>query len=293
MRDSLRDTSPARKPIAWPWRDRAGRFSALRLSVLIALVAPGAVLLLLLQAGAMGAEPWKAATREAGTHAIHILLLSLAVTPLRHVADWPKAATFRRMVGVAALGYAALHLVLYTGHLAWDLLAVASEIATRIYLTLGFAVLVGLSVLGWTSTDGWQRRLGPRWKTIHRWVYLLAAAGVLHAFLQSKAGADAAVLMAGFWLWLMGWRLLPGWARAHGPALAGLAVLAALAAAGVEFAWYATATRLPAERILAANLGLDAGVRAAQWVLVAGIGVALLPWLRRITRRPARRVATA
>lgn len=283
MPDSL-PPARARKPIGWPWRDRAGRFSVLRLSLLIGLLTPGAVLLVLLEAGAMGAEPWKAAMREAGAHALHILLLSLAVTPLRHVADWPKAATLRRMVGVAALGYALLHLVLYTGHLAWDLLAVAGEIATRIYLTLGFAVLVGLTVLGWTSTDGWQRRLGARWKAIHRWVYLLAAAGVLHAFLQSKSGADAAVLMAGFWLWLMFWRLLPGRWRGDGVALVALAVFAALGAAAVEFAWYATATRLPAARILAANLGVEAGVRPAQWVLLAGLAVAALPWLRRITR---------
>ena len=297
MPDTLPQGPPpqarARKPIGWPWRDRAGRFSTLRLSVLIGLLTPGAVLLVLLEAGAMGAEPWKTAMREAGAHALHILLLSLAVTPLRHVADWPKAATFRRMVGVAALGYALLHLALYTGHLAWDLLAVAGEIATRIYLTLGFAVLVGLSVLGWTSTDGWQRRLGARWKRIHRWVYLLAAAGVLHAFLQSKSGADAAVLMAGIWLWLMFWRLLPGRWRADGVALVALALLAALGAAAVEFAWYATATRLPAARILAANFGFEAGVRSAQWVLLAGLAVALLPWLRRITRRAARGRAAA
>ncbi|MFM2149671.1 MAG: hypothetical protein RLZZ187_1977 [Pseudomonadota bacterium] len=279
---------PPKRPSPWPWTDRAGRFSALRLSLLIGLLAPGAVLLALLEAGGLGAEPWKQATREAGTHALHILLLSLAATPLRHVADWPTAVTLRRMIGLAALGYALLHLTLFAGHMAWDLLAVAGEIATRIYLTLGFAVLVGLSVLGWTSTDGWQAALGPRWKRLHRWVYPLAAAGVLHAFLQSKSGADAATLLAGCFLWLMGWRLLPGWARAQGLALAGLALAAAVATAVVEFAWYATATRLPAERILAANLGLGAGPRPAQWVLLAGLAVALLPWLRRVTRRRPR-----
>jgi sulfoxide reductase heme-binding subunit YedZ len=86
----------------------------------------------------------------------------------------------------------------------------------------------------------------------------------------------------------MGWRLLPGRWRAHGVALAALAALAALGAAAVEFAWYATATRLPAPRILAANLGFEAGVRPAHWVLVAGLAVALLPWLRRIMRRAPR-----
>lgn len=284
---------PRRGASPWPWTDRGGRFSALRLSLLVGLLAPGAVLLGLLAAGALGAEPWKQAAREAGAHALHILLLSLAVTPLRHVADWPKAATLRRMIGLAALGYALLHLLLFAGHLGWDGLKLAGEIATRVYLTLGFAVLVGLAVLGWTSTDGWQAALGPRWKALHRWVYLLAAGGVLHAFLQSRLGADGATLLAGCLLWLMGWRLLPGWARAQGAALAGLALAAALATAAVEFAWYATATRLPAGRILAANLGLGAGVRPAQWVLAAALALALIPWLRRITRRPARRPSAA
>lgn len=292
MRSTDRQTPPRLvRSSPWPWTDRAGRFSALRLSLLIGLLAPGAVLLALLASGGLGAEPWKQAAREAGAHALHILLLSLAITPLRHVADWPKAATLRRMIGLAALGYALLHLTLFAGHLGWDLLKVAGEIATRIYLTLGFTVLVGLVVLGWTSTDGWQAALGLRWKKLHRWVYLLAAGGVLHAFLQSRLGADGATLLAGCFLWLMAWRLLPGWARAHGLALAGLALAAALATAAVEFAWYATATRLPAERILAANLGLGAGPRPAHWVLLAGLAVALLPWLRRITRRPGRRAA--
>jgi sulfoxide reductase heme-binding subunit YedZ len=279
-----------RRAAPWPWLDRAGRFSPLRLSVLVALVVPGAMLLAMLADGALGAEPWKAATREAGSHAAHILLISLAVTPLRFLADWPKAATLRRMVGLAALGYAALHLLLYAGHLAWDLWAVAAEIATRIYLTLGFAVLAGLAVLGWTSTDGWQARLGRGWKRLHRWVYPLAAAAVLHAFLQSKARADAAVVLAGCWLWLMLWRLLPGRFRAHGGALAGLALAAALGTALVEYAWYSAATNLPAGRILLANLDLAAGLRPAQGILLAGLAVALLRSLRRLAgvARPAR-----
>ncbi len=189
------------------------------------------------------------------------------------------------MIGLGALAYALLHLTLYAGHLAWDLLAVATEIATRIYLTLGFAVLAGLCVLGWTSTDGWQARLGRRWGRLHAWVYLLAAGAVLHAFLQSKARADAAVFLAGCYFWLMLWRALPARWRADPPALLGLAAVAALGAALVEFAWYAAATNLPAGRILAANLGFAAGLRPAQWVLLAGAAMAGLPLLRRMARR--------
>jgi sulfoxide reductase heme-binding subunit YedZ len=269
--------------IGLPWQDRAGRFSPLRLAVLIGLAAPGAVLLWLLAAQQLGAEPWKAAMREAGSHAVHVLLLSLLVTPLRFIADWPKAATLRRMVGLAALAYGLAHLVLYTGHLAWNLPALVSEIALRFYLTLGFAVLVGLAVLGWTSTDAAQRRMGRRWKRLHRWVYALSAAAVLHAFLQSRLGADKAVLLAGFWAWLMLWRLLPGRWRAHPGALAGLAVAAMLGCVAVEYAWHALATRLPAERILAANLDLklEAGLRPAQIVMAAGLVMALIPLVRR------------
>jgi sulfoxide reductase heme-binding subunit YedZ len=293
MSNRLRSRPAARAAppgLAWPWRDRAGRFSPLRLSLLIGLFSPAAVTLALLVGDGYGAEPWKQAMRDVGSHALHILLISLAVTPLRFVADWPKAATLRRMVGVTALGYVLLHLVLYAGHLAWNLPALVGEIATRVYLTLGFAVLCGLVVLGWTSTDGWQRRLGPRWKRLHRLSYPLAAAAVLHAFLQSKASADAAVIAAGLYAWLMLWRALPGRWRAHGGALFALACVAAGMTAAIEFAWYALATSLPAGRILAANLTLDAGMRPAQWVLSAGLAVAPLPWLRSIARRvPTRR----
>ncbi|MDO9500602.1 sulfite oxidase heme-binding subunit YedZ [Falsiroseomonas sp.] len=267
--------------LAWPWRNRAGRFSALRACVLAAALSPGLVLLALLAAGELGAEPWKAATREAGTHAMRLLLVSLAVTPLRYLADWPKVVTLRRMLGLVALGYALLHLALYAGHMAWNLADVASEIVLRFYLTLGFGVLLGLVVLGWTSTDGWQRRLGRRWKRLHRGVYVLAALGIFHAFLQAKSRAESAVVLAGVFLWLMGWRLLPGWARAHGLALAGLAVVAALAAAGLEWGWYAATTNLPAARILAANLDPTAGLRPAQGVLAAGLAVAALTAARR------------
>ena len=280
-------TLPAQRfpqPASWPWRDRQGRFSWTRLLVLLSAIAPGLVLLWLLETGQLGGEPWKAAAKESGTWAIRFLLISLAITPLRFIAEWPKAATFRRMLGLAALGYALLHLVIYAGYLAWDLAEVVKEITLRLYLTIGFAVLVGLSVLGWTSTDGWQKRLGRRWKGLHRVVYALAAFALLHEFMQAKSRADNAVLMAGVFLFLMGWRLLPGFTRAKGWALALLAMAAGLGAAVVEWAWYSASTTLPAARILAANLDWEAG-RPAQGVVMLGLAVAALPGLLALLRR--------
>jgi sulfoxide reductase heme-binding subunit YedZ len=95
------------------------------------------------------------------------------------------------------------------------------------------------------------------------------------------------VVLGGCFLWLMLWRALPGWGRAHPGALAGMAAVAALGTAAMEFAWYAAATNLPAGRILAANLDLGAGIRPAQGVAAAGLALATLPLLRRLARRPA------
>lgn len=273
--------------LPWPWLDRGGRFSWLRAVILLASLAPATTLLWLLAAGELGADPWKQATQEAGTLAIRLLLVSLAVTPLRWLADWPRLVTLRRMLGLLVLGHAVLHLMLYAGSQGWDWLAVGSEIAKRVYLTLGFAVLLGLGVLGWTSTDGWQRRLGRRWKRLHRLAYALAALGILHAFLQARQ-VDAEVVLAGCFLWLMLWRALPATQRTGVPALLGLAVVTALGTAAMEFAWYAAATKLPAARILAANLGLDAGLRPAQGIGLAALALVPLPPAMRAWRRFAR-----
>ena len=96
-------TAPPRPfAIAWPWLDRGRRFSWPRMLLLVSLLAPGLVLLAMLADGALGAEPWKAAMREAGSWALWGLLLTMLVTPLRWIADAPKIATLRRMVGLVA-----------------------------------------------------------------------------------------------------------------------------------------------------------------------------------------------
>jgi sulfoxide reductase heme-binding subunit YedZ len=158
-----------------------------------------------------------------------------------------------------------------------------SEIALRFYLTIGFVALLGLAALGWTSTDGWMRRLGRRWKRLHLLIFPIAALGVFHFFLQSKSQLWEAVLAAGLLAWLILWRLLPNRARLHPIALLLLAPATGLAAAGLEYAWYALATNLPADRILAANLDVGFGLRPAVWAAVAAVVPPLLAlpgWIR-------------
>jgi sulfoxide reductase heme-binding subunit YedZ len=121
------------------------------------------------------------------------------------------------------------------------------------------------------------RRLGQRWNRLHKAVYALAVLALFHYFLQTKINVTQPVLMTGYFLWLMGFRLILRGRRTLGPLhLAALALAAGLGTAIVEAAWYGLATGVPAGRVLGANLTLAMGVRPAWWVLGSGLIVALL-----------------
>src|SRR5581483_5487293 len=134
-----------------------------------------------------GARPETEAIHQTGLWAIRFLMIALAVTPLRAALDWGRLLTLRRMIGVTALAYAAIHFLLYNVQQNGRVLFVAAEIVHRFYLTIGFAVLLGLIALGATSTDAAMRRMGRWWKRLHRLSYPLGVLALLHYFIQSKA----------------------------------------------------------------------------------------------------------
>jgi sulfoxide reductase heme-binding subunit YedZ len=187
------------------------------------------------------------------------------------------------MLGLTALAYAVAHFSLYIVDQGGDLLVVASEIVHRFYLTIGFVVLLGLIALGATSTDAAIRRMGRWWKRLHRLAYLLGVLALLHYFIQSKANVSEPVFVAGLYVWLMLWRVLPTrWQRpiAVYPALA---LVSGAAAAGIEFAWYGIATHINPWRVVAADETLRFGLRPAHYVVLVTLGLGLVILARRIT----------
>ena len=269
-----------------PWRDRRGRLLPFKAAVLAAVCVPGLLSAWWWLNNDLGARPVLELIHNSGLWTIRLLLISLAVTPLRAVLDWPRLLLVRRMLGVSAMVYGLLHLTLYVIQQKWSLPFVASEIVHRFYLTIGFIALLTLVALGSTSTDAMTRRMGRWWKRLHRLAYPAAALAVLHYFIQSKANVSEPVFVAGLYVWLMLWRLLPArWLRSAAiyPAMA---ALAGFATAWIEFAWYAVATHLPAWRILAANEGLAFGPRPAQLVTATALVLSVLILARRFTPAP-------
>ncbi|MBR0655685.1 sulfoxide reductase heme-binding subunit YedZ [Roseomonas arctica] len=273
-----------------PWTDRNGGFSPLRLIVFLALLVPAGSLAWLAYTQDLGPEPLRGAMHESGRYAIWVLLVSLFVTPLRQMLRWPRLVELRRMVGLFALSYALLHLVLYFAFQNWRLLHGVSEIVLRFYLTVGFVAVLGLVALGVTSTDGWVHRMGGRaWRRLHKVVFAVAVLGLLHFMLHTKSDITEPVLTMGLFVWLMLYRAVaPEGSAPSSLRLLGVAVAAAVVTGASEAAWYALKTGVNAVLVLEANLDWEFGLRPALWVLVAGLGVIALREVARLVPRGGR-----
>lgn len=268
------------------WRDPAGRLSPLKAVVLLLVLIPAGELALRWALHDLGSRPVTEVLHGLGDWTIRFLLLTLAVTPARVVLDWPGVVKLRRMLGVTTACYAGAHFLLYCTDQKWQPGMIASEIVLRFYLAIGFSGLLMLGVLAVTSTDAWQKRLGRRWKRLHRLVFVLLPLVLWHFFLQSKSDVSDAVFVTGLACWLVLWRLAPKRWQGKLALLPVLALLSGLAAAGIEAGWYGVATGVPAWRVLDANLDITFGPRPAVTVALCGaalFGVALLRRLRRRT----------
>ncbi len=193
----------------------------LRLAVFSASLLPALWLAFAFFTDRLGANPFEALTRQSGEWALRFLLLTLAMSPLRDWTGRPWPLRLRRMLGLYAFFYGLLHLT------AWlwfdqffDWPEIGREILKRPFITAGMAALLILTVLAATSPRAMVRRLGRRWKPLHRSVYLAVGLAVLHHFWLVKADLRWPAIYGAIAAGLLGWRL---WRRRRPVAVAGAA----------------------------------------------------------------------
>ena len=138
--------------------------------------------------GALGPNPVEAITHFTGDWTLRLLLATLAMTPLRRLTGQAGLVRFRRMLGLFAFFYAVLHFTTYLWlDRFFELGTIAEDVLKRPYITVGFAAFVLMVPLAITSTQDWIRRLGRRWKRLHRAIYAIGVLGVLHYLWLVKA----------------------------------------------------------------------------------------------------------
>lgn len=131
--------------------------------------------------GNLSANPIQEIEQRTGRHAITLLVLSLACTPLNNIFGWRELIKRRRALGLYAFMYATIHVIVFVHldyGLAWSL--IVQTVFEKPYIVVGLLAFLMLIPLAFTSFDIWKKRLGKTWKRLHRAVYLIAPLAVLH-----------------------------------------------------------------------------------------------------------------
>jgi sulfoxide reductase heme-binding subunit YedZ len=156
----------------------------------------------------LGANPVEELINRNGQWGLRFLLITLAVTPLRRITGIHWLVRFRRMLGLFAFFYLTLHFVSYAvidQRLAFG--PIVEDIIERPFITVGMFGLLLLVPLAVTSTNAMMRRLGRRWQSLHRLVYLIAVLGVWHYWWQVKQDIREPLIYAAILAVLLGYRV--------------------------------------------------------------------------------------
>lgn len=133
-------------------------------------------------------NPIQAMQQRTGRHAITLLVLSLACSPLNNLFGWRELIKRRRALGLYAFMYATIHVIIFVDldyGLAWSL--IFQTILEKTYILVGVIVFLLLIPLAFTSFDIWKKRLGMNWKRLHTLVYYIGPLAFLH-YAWSKKG---------------------------------------------------------------------------------------------------------
>ncbi|QVM97499.1 protein-methionine-sulfoxide reductase heme-binding subunit MsrQ [Pseudomonas sp. SORT22] len=157
---------------------------------------------------ALGPDPGKILVDRLGLGALIFLLITLSMTPLQRLTGWSGWIVSRRQLGLWCFAYIVLHLSAYMFFvlgLDWGQLGV--ELSKRPYIIVGMLGFVGLLILAVTSNRYSQRRLGARWKKLHKLVYVILGLGLLHFLWVVRADLKEWSIYAVMGLFLLALRI--------------------------------------------------------------------------------------
>ena len=185
------------------------QFTALKAALFVLCLGPLASLVSGLLADSLGANPIEALTRGLGDWTLRLLLITLAVTPLRRLTGLNWLLRLRRMLGLFTFFYATLHFLSYVWlDQFFDWAAIWKDIVKRPFITVGFTAFLLLIPLAATSSNAMIKRLGGRlWQALHRTVYAIAVFAVLHYWWMVKKDITQPAIYAAVLALLLGLRL--------------------------------------------------------------------------------------
>lgn len=183
--------------------------SGLKICVFLVSLFPAASLTYGVFNNTLGANPIETLTRDTGVWALRFLLLTLCITPLRALTRWQWPSSIRRMLGLYSFFYASVHMLLYLWLDQFFVFNdIIKDIIERPFITIGFISFIALIPLAITSNHAMITRLGAeRWNKLHRWVYCISIAGVIHFFMLVKQDITEPVYYAAILSALLGFRL--------------------------------------------------------------------------------------
>lgn len=180
-------------------------------SVFFLLLIPLLVLIAGFYSEALGANPVEYIIRSLGEWSLRILLMALMISPLSRLLKWTQLVQLRRVIGLFTFFYASLHFLSYlVFEQSLDIKSMINDIWERPFIAVGFVAFITLLPLAVTSTRSKMRRMGVRWKILHRLVYLAVILCVVHYWWLVKADVSdptlyasltAVVLFERVWRW--------------------------------------------------------------------------------------------
>jgi len=190
-----------------------------KIVVFVNALVPLVLLLWDLYHGRVGPNPLQFATTTTGMLTLIFLSLTVAITPLRKIFGINALVKLRRMLGLFAFFYGALHLLTYIWFdRGFNIISVGPDVVKRPFILAGMVAFLLMVPLAITSTNKMVKRLGgKRWAKLHRLVYLSAIAGVVHFWMLVKSDTRLPLTFGFIVLFLLGYRLLAKYAPARQP----------------------------------------------------------------------------